>query len=109
MPPKADPYAAPLHRRIDTFLWIFSSRSRWSAGRSPASSPVSREGRVGGAGARGDGRVILAAVVFLPRRAVTRPRASYPFSVLSFSALGVRCSILDTGFTIHGSRGPVVV
>jgi hypothetical protein len=76
MPPKADPYAAPLHRRIDTFLWIFS--------------------------------VILAAVVFLPRRAVARPRASYPFSVLSFSASGVRCSILDTGFTIHGSRGPVV-
>ena len=24
MPPKADPYATPLHRRIDTFLWIFS-------------------------------------------------------------------------------------
>jgi hypothetical protein len=24
MPPKADPYAGPLHRRIDTFLWIFS-------------------------------------------------------------------------------------
>jgi hypothetical protein len=22
--PKADPYATPLHRRIDTFLWIFS-------------------------------------------------------------------------------------
>src|SRR5437868_1194528 len=24
MPPKVDPYATPLHRRIDTFLWIFS-------------------------------------------------------------------------------------
>ena len=24
MPPKADPYATPLHRHIDTFLWIFS-------------------------------------------------------------------------------------
>jgi hypothetical protein len=24
MPPKADPYAVPLHRRIDTFLWVFS-------------------------------------------------------------------------------------
>jgi hypothetical protein len=24
MPPKTDPYATPLHRRIDTFLWIFS-------------------------------------------------------------------------------------
>jgi hypothetical protein len=24
MPPKADPYATPLHRRIDTFLGIFS-------------------------------------------------------------------------------------
>ena len=24
MPPKADPYATPLHHRIDTFLWIFS-------------------------------------------------------------------------------------
>jgi len=24
MPPKADPYAAPLHRRIDTFLCVFS-------------------------------------------------------------------------------------
>jgi len=24
MPPKADPYATPLHQRIDTFLWIFS-------------------------------------------------------------------------------------
>ena len=24
MPPKADPYATPLHRRIDIFLWIFS-------------------------------------------------------------------------------------
>ncbi len=24
MPPKVDPYATPLQRRIDTFLWIFS-------------------------------------------------------------------------------------
>ena len=24
MPPKADPYATPLHRRIDTYLAIFS-------------------------------------------------------------------------------------
>jgi hypothetical protein len=24
MPPKADPYATPLHRRIDTLLWVFS-------------------------------------------------------------------------------------
>jgi len=24
MPPKLDPYASPLHRRIDTLLWIFS-------------------------------------------------------------------------------------
>jgi len=24
MPPKADPYATPLHHRINTFLWIFS-------------------------------------------------------------------------------------
>jgi hypothetical protein len=24
MPPKTDPYATPLHRRIDTFLCIFS-------------------------------------------------------------------------------------
>jgi hypothetical protein len=24
MPPKLDPYATPLHRRIDTFLWVFS-------------------------------------------------------------------------------------
>ena len=24
MPPKADPYATPLHRRIDAFLCIFS-------------------------------------------------------------------------------------
>jgi hypothetical protein len=24
MPPKADPYAAPLHRRIDALLCIFS-------------------------------------------------------------------------------------
>ena len=24
MPPKPDPYATPLHRRIDTFLWVFS-------------------------------------------------------------------------------------
>jgi hypothetical protein len=25
MPPKADPCAMPLHRRIDTLLWIFSA------------------------------------------------------------------------------------
>jgi hypothetical protein len=25
MPPKADPYATPLHRRIDIFLWIFTA------------------------------------------------------------------------------------
>jgi hypothetical protein len=24
MPPKADPYATPLQRRVDTFLWVFS-------------------------------------------------------------------------------------
>jgi hypothetical protein len=24
MPPKPDPYATPLHHRIDTSLWIFS-------------------------------------------------------------------------------------
>ena len=24
MPPRPDPYATPLHHRIDTFLWIFS-------------------------------------------------------------------------------------
>jgi len=25
MPPKADPYATPAQRRIDTFLWIFTA------------------------------------------------------------------------------------